>query len=184
MLGRRNRRLRRQHCSSLCSQSEGHEHVANMICAPGHALVGISVLGRRNIRPPHFASKVSYSASPQTSVACRLAQNRVETSFDFQRPAFRHYFFFYKLSDFIRFPRLPRLFFSPSIRKVIYSRPQFVLLAAASSATFGRELHYLRPRVDNIPIFSGNPPRSLFSRSSFCSLLVVFSMSPRFLPII
>ena len=23
------------------------------------------VLGRRNIRPPHFASKVSYSASPQ-----------------------------------------------------------------------------------------------------------------------
>jgi len=26
------------------------------------------VLGRHNIRPPHFASKVSYSASPQTSV--------------------------------------------------------------------------------------------------------------------
>ena len=25
------------------------------------------VLGRRNIRPPHFASKVSYSASPQAS---------------------------------------------------------------------------------------------------------------------
>ena len=138
MLGRRNRRLRRQHCSSLCSQSEGHEHVANIICAPGHDLVGITMLGRRNIRPPHFASKVSYSASPQTSVACRLAQNRVETSLDFLRPAFRHYLFFYKLSDFIRFPRQPRLIFSPSIRKVIYSRPQFVLLAAASSATFGR----------------------------------------------
>ena len=28
------------------------------------------VLGRRNIRPPHFASKVSYSASPQASVKC------------------------------------------------------------------------------------------------------------------
>ena len=28
------------------------------------------VLGRRNIRPPHFASKVSYSASPQTFAEC------------------------------------------------------------------------------------------------------------------
>ena len=27
------------------------------------------VLGRHNIRPPHFASKVSYSASPQSFVA-------------------------------------------------------------------------------------------------------------------
>ena len=26
--------------------------------------------GRRNIRPPHFASKVSYSASPQTFAEC------------------------------------------------------------------------------------------------------------------
>ena len=28
------------------------------------------VLGRHNIRPPHFASKVSYSASPQASAKC------------------------------------------------------------------------------------------------------------------
>ena len=56
--------LRRQHCSSLCSQSEGHEHVANMTNALGHDFVGFSVLVRHNIRPPHFASKVSYSASP------------------------------------------------------------------------------------------------------------------------
>ena len=28
--GPHNRLLRRQHCSSLCLQSEGHEHVANM----------------------------------------------------------------------------------------------------------------------------------------------------------
>ena len=28
------------------------------------------VLGRHNIRPPHFASKVSYSASPQTFATC------------------------------------------------------------------------------------------------------------------
>ncbi len=53
-------------CSSLCSQSEGHEHVANMVNALGYNLVIFQLmLGRRNIRPPHFASKVSYSASPQ-----------------------------------------------------------------------------------------------------------------------
>ena len=28
------------------------------------------VLGRHNIRPPHFARKVSYSASPQGIVEC------------------------------------------------------------------------------------------------------------------
>ena len=59
-----------QHCSSLCSQSEGHEHVANMISALEHNLVIFqAMLGRHNIRPPHFASKVSYSASPQSFVA-------------------------------------------------------------------------------------------------------------------
>ena len=36
------RLLRRQHCSSLCSQSEGHEHVANMTSAFGHDFVGFS----------------------------------------------------------------------------------------------------------------------------------------------
>ena len=52
-----------KHCSSLCSQSEGHEHVANMVNALGYNLVIFQpMLGRRNIRPPHFASKVSYSA--------------------------------------------------------------------------------------------------------------------------
>jgi len=65
-----NRLLRRQHCSSLCSQSEGYEHVANMASALGHDFVGFSVLVRHNIRPPHFASKVSYSASPQASAKC------------------------------------------------------------------------------------------------------------------
>ncbi len=60
-----------KHCSSLCLQSEGHEHVANMVNALGYNLVIFQLmLGRRNIRPPHFASKVSYSASPQTSVEC------------------------------------------------------------------------------------------------------------------
>ena len=40
--GSHNRLLRRQHCSSLCSQSEGHEHVANMTCALGHDFVEFS----------------------------------------------------------------------------------------------------------------------------------------------
>ena len=69
--GQHNRLLRRQHCSSLCSQSEGHEHVANMTNALRHDFVGfLAVFGRHNIRPPHFASKVSYSASPQTFAEC------------------------------------------------------------------------------------------------------------------
>ena len=41
-IGPHNRLLRRQHCSSLCSQSEGHEHVANMASALGHNFVGFS----------------------------------------------------------------------------------------------------------------------------------------------
>ena len=40
-----------------------------MTNALGHDFVGFSVLVRHNIRPPHFASKVSYSASPQSFVA-------------------------------------------------------------------------------------------------------------------
>ena len=69
--GPHNRLLRRQHCSSLCSQSEGHEHVANIASALGHIFVGfLAAFGRHNIRPPHFASKVSYSAAPQTFAEC------------------------------------------------------------------------------------------------------------------
>ena len=69
--GPHNRLLRRQHCSSLCLQSEGHEHVANIASALGHIFVGfLAVFGRLNIRSPHFASKVSYSASPQTFAEC------------------------------------------------------------------------------------------------------------------
>ena len=69
--GPHNRLLRRQHCSSLCSQSEGHEHVANMASALGHNLVGFSAHAwPPQYSPPHFASKVSYSASPQASAKC------------------------------------------------------------------------------------------------------------------
>ena len=66
-----NRLLRRQHCSSLCLQSEGHEHVANMSSVLGNYFVGFSSRAwPPNICPPHFASKVSYSASPQPFAAC------------------------------------------------------------------------------------------------------------------
>ena len=75
VLGRHN--IRPPHCSSLCSQSEGHEHVANMYSALEHDFVGfLAVLGRHNIRPPHFASKVSYSAAPQTFAECSRSKNR------------------------------------------------------------------------------------------------------------
>ena len=100
--GPHNRLLRRQHCSSLCSQSEGHEHVANMASAQRHNLVGfLAVFGRHNIRPPHFASKVSYSVlrlKPTPVFArcplqrCRtrllFAQKRAEIFLDFERPTF------------------------------------------------------------------------------------------------
>ena len=40
---------------------------ANIANALGHDFVGfLAVFGRHNIRAPHFASKVSYNASPQT----------------------------------------------------------------------------------------------------------------------
>ena len=72
--GPHNRLLRRQHCSSLCLQSEGHEHVANMASALGHDFVGfLAVYSRHYIRSPHFASKVSYSAAPQPSPNVRAA---------------------------------------------------------------------------------------------------------------
>ena len=69
-LRQHNHLLRRQHCSSLCSQSEGHEHVANMTNALGHDFVVFSARAwPPQYSPPHFASKVSYSASPQGFVA-------------------------------------------------------------------------------------------------------------------
>ena len=83
--GPHNRLLRRQHCSSLCSQSEGHEHVAILASALGHIFVGfLAVFGRRNIRPPHFASKVSYSASPQSFVAPYYLAKNADFFFDFK----------------------------------------------------------------------------------------------------
>ena len=41
------------------------------------------VLGRHNIRPPHFASKVSYSASPQNFVAPYYLAKKRKDFFEF-----------------------------------------------------------------------------------------------------
>ena len=58
-----NRLLRRQHCSSLCLQSEGHEHVANMTSALGHYFVGFSA----RAWPPQYSSP---SLCEQSELQC------------------------------------------------------------------------------------------------------------------
>jgi len=56
-----------------------------MTNALAHDVVGfLAVFGRHNIRPPHFASKVSYSASPQTFVEC--SRNTATTMLFSQKP--------------------------------------------------------------------------------------------------
>ena len=71
-----NRLLRRQHCSSLCSQSEGHEHVANMGSASGHDFVGISA----RAWPPQYSSPSLCEQSELQCFAlglrCMFAQRR------------------------------------------------------------------------------------------------------------
>ena len=62
-LRQHNHLLRRQHCSSLCSQSEGHEHVANMTNALGHDFVGFSV----RAWPPQYSSP---SLCEQSELQC------------------------------------------------------------------------------------------------------------------
>ncbi len=83
-LRQHNHLLRRQHCSSLCSQSEGHEHVANITNALGHDFVVFSTRAwPPQYSSPHFASKVSYSASPQGFVApYYLAKRQIVLDFE------------------------------------------------------------------------------------------------------
>ena len=99
-----NRLLRRQHCSSLCLQSEGHEHVANMASALGHNFVGFSVLVRHNIRPPSLCeqselqcfapglrqmfARCPLQRCPLQRCRSRLlfAQKRAEIFLDFEHP--------------------------------------------------------------------------------------------------
>ena len=61
--GSHNSLLRRQHCSSLCSQSEGHEHVANMTNALGHDFIGFSA----RAWPPQYSAP---SLCEQSELQC------------------------------------------------------------------------------------------------------------------
>ena len=61
--GPHNRLLRRQHCSSLCSQSEGHEHIANMASALGHDFDGFSA----RAWPPQYSTP---SLCEQSELQC------------------------------------------------------------------------------------------------------------------
>ena len=82
-LRQHNHLLRRQHCSSLCSQSEGHEHVANMTNALGHDFVGFSA----RAGPPQYSPP---SLCEQSELQCFA-------------PEFRRTLFFSKNADFLRF---------------------------------------------------------------------------------
>ena len=61
--GPHNRLLRRQHCSSLCSQSESHEHVANMTNALAHDFDGFSA----RAWPPQYSTP---SLCEQSELQC------------------------------------------------------------------------------------------------------------------
>ena len=96
------RRPEAKHCSSLCSQNETHEYCGGQIrlkIQQSHALKRWPYSLR--VRGPHFASKVSYSASPQTfakrsrSASCCYAatamlfgQKRVEIFLGFEHPTY------------------------------------------------------------------------------------------------
>ena len=97
--GPHSRLLRRQHCSSLCSQSEGHEHVANMTSALGHDFVGFSA----RAWPPQYSppslckqSELQCFASYlcQMSARCPLQRCRIPPF-----PWLRFFFRFNRLSS-------------------------------------------------------------------------------------
>ena len=99
--GPHNRLLQRQHCSSLCSQSEGHEHIANMTNALGHDFVGFSARAwPPQYSPPSLCEQSELQCfAPglrQMSARCPLqrchtryaicSQNRTDIFLDFEHP--------------------------------------------------------------------------------------------------
>ena len=79
--GSHNRLLRRQHCSSLCSQSEGHEHVANMANALGHDFVVFSA----RAWPPQYSSPSLCEQSELQCFALELRQMSAHRPFQLCR---------------------------------------------------------------------------------------------------
>ena len=89
--GPHNRLLRRQHCSSLCSQSEGHEHVANMTSALGHEFVGFSA----RAWPPQYSppslceqSELQCFASDLRQMSARCLCTNLDF-LDFEHPPYK-----------------------------------------------------------------------------------------------
>ena len=89
--GPHNRLLRRQHCSSLCSQSEGHEHVANMASALGHYFVGFSA----RAWPPQYSPPTLCEQSELQCFASYLRQMSARCPYtnldflDFEHPPYK-----------------------------------------------------------------------------------------------
>ena len=131
-----NRLLRRQHCSSLCSQSEGHEHVANMTSALGHDFVGFSARAwPPQYSPPSLCEQSELQCfAPglrQMSARCPLlrchtryaicSQNRTDIFLDFEHPTQRG------------LNALPSSMPPPSLPTPKYTQP-FLLFLQAHSA--------------------------------------------------
>ena len=65
------RRSEAKHCSSLCSQSEGDKYCGGQTRLKIQRRYALKRwLYSLRVRGPHFASKVSYSASPQAFAEC------------------------------------------------------------------------------------------------------------------
>ena len=111
------RRPGAKHCSSLCSQSEGGEYCGGQALKIQQSHAPERWPCSLRVRGPHFASKVSYNASPHPppQKACNLS---------LQSPH--------------RFPNKPK---KSSIRgrKQCCQRPRVARTAAASSTTRGRK---------------------------------------------
>ena len=150
------------HCCVLCGASivahfarkvRATNTFANMYSALGHDFVGfLAVFGRHNIRPPHFASKVSYSAAPQTFAECSrsasccsaappcyLAQNRAEIFLGFEHPIYQAVNAIANSHQKARSLSWNYDKLSTRGRRSRCSRPKVALLAAEGNATRGRE---------------------------------------------
>ena len=81
-----------------------------MSSALGHDFVEfLAVFGRHNIRPPHFARKVSYSASPQTFTECSRSTSCCYAALLFG-PKPRRDFLDFENPKVMRRPAVPILF--------------------------------------------------------------------------
>ena len=106
--GPHSRLLRRQHCSSLCSQSEGHEHVANMTSAQGHDFVGFSA----RAWPPQYSPPSLCKQSELQCFASYLCQMSARGPLQRCRispPLFLGSVFFFRFNRLPSFPSMIRL---------------------------------------------------------------------------